>query len=647
MSHSIQLFDKNNNHEGNLVSIDNLLNCSDLLHFQILELYDENHYCGLCLHSNFVDTLRFDEVDLIKIRENGDVKELTNTFYVVPINKKFMDEMMNENVVQNTENYIFRRIMLNIIPKYTKKFEMEISFIISQALRESCIFIYQKNILGYHPDICANIIIKNKYLTEIPTLNLLIEVDEDGHKAYDKKNERYREEVLQATTFRIFRISISRDVLVETLNINNQLDELKSIVRSLVMTYSPHIETNELVEVMNANNSWLVDFIHMFNHTTDDIEYPYPLWMIASYFGYSRHEKNGYNHLIDGIIYQLSKGIHYKIITGKEGLRPDDFDPNDGKSIPMTNARQEWRKLVNGQPLSKNGRIASNRKTYRFSRLGLYTIAMISDKDIAKEARNNFGQVYEVALKIIARHKANILVDAKKQEGARESFIQRTMEKKEENDKKTKINMLKQENEELKKENNILQERLRDGDEKFNNLYRDTFCLQGKYDLNLVKEQWRKDCMQRMKNIIKENKCRVNFEMREELGIEEQIPSLFKYQDTIESLLNVEKNMKKLMVSLAKVLSEDHEEYVKSTMEEYFEEQDEIFKENKKNLMESIEMKYQDELKEKEDEISDVENKNKILSKECKKLSEKLDTIKAKFDEENIKVSATRFFNIE
>lgn len=138
----------------------------------------------------------------------------------IDISKVMLD--FAKNTIPSTEKdgiltYFMQRMLwpdnedIRNVPK--KKVEFEAGYQLWLFLGNTMTLTHQPNILNYRADMLLEL--KNALDIDIPSIG--VEIDEDGHEAYDSNKEKERKEVIEYFDNILYRIPISRNASLEEI----------------------------------------------------------------------------------------------------------------------------------------------------------------------------------------------------------------------------------------------------------------------------------------------------------------------------------------------------------------------------------------------------------------------------------------------
>jgi len=287
--------------------------------------------------------------------------------------------------------------------------------------------------------------IRDNYCIDIPPIG--IEINEDGHKGYDKQDEDKRQKVIEYFQTRIFNVPIDRKTTDKQLVkiINKVVDDIKDTLKNLVIDFNPEITEERLCEIVQ-DNSVDKEFLPVFLNGAGESPYTdfkYCHTDVAEFLGYNTNNlRRRFNPLVKKI-----KACNYIVKTRTE-LK--DYVKNRC-DIDVTAVFTET------FGLNKNG--GQNQKFYFLNRVGFYEMCIASSKPKATQMSGYFVTVYEAVMNYVCRSRVrNIdrLVKVKKSAPLVEERVDKRVK-----DKVSKFTVTKLDSDNKKKDTLIEEMRLK------------------------------------------------------------------------------------------------------------------------------------------------------------------------------------------
>ena len=229
----------------------------------------------------------------------------------VHIDKKLLDKVKkSDGRVLST--YILQRCLwpedISLIASH-KRIEYETCRHIIEGLGDSVQFQQQYQIMDYRADILFEI--KHSSLSNIPSI--ILEIDEDGHAAYDNEKEKQRQAVCEYFTNRVVHISVSsrstpREIKLEA---NKAVNKLKTIISELVAQYTEEISPEFFIERLNRYDIEKQYISFFYKKSDNGSSFRYDHESIGEFLGYVAGADKKYKRLRGLIDKHLDKGEDY------------------------------------------------------------------------------------------------------------------------------------------------------------------------------------------------------------------------------------------------------------------------------------------------------------------------------------------------
>jgi hypothetical protein len=299
------------------------------------------------------------------------------SYFFCSINDTVINNILNIES-SNFETYVLQKYLDNTKNiNVTKKLEYEIGYKLTTQLNDLVVFKHQENIMNYHADFLLEL--KNNMNKDIPSI--VFEIDEDNHKNYDKENEKYRKQVLQAFGNRIINVAVNRNATQKEIDkiITTAVKQIRDLCNDLIIEYSPEIQDDKFIEIVQEHNiekSFIKLFFKSNENTDKNTIFKYTHQEVGEFLGFS-DTKNYHKFTSETIIKNFTEGKDY--IVSKFCF------PTDGEA-------------------KKRG--GHNKKTYLLSRKTFNLICIRSVKPRAKQCAEYFAIVYDIALDYVQKLRA-------------------------------------------------------------------------------------------------------------------------------------------------------------------------------------------------------------------------------------------------
>lgn len=423
-----------------------------LLKFQRIKgfhLYQQldNRDCFICFCitiEDYMKTFPFDKKYESKLVRNNAAQIHTE---MIDLTVELFDNMKCSFISRDEcffEEYFFLHSIFpdnnEIKNKPIKKIEFETGTKIISQLEGNVAYRYQENLANYK----ADFILKS---CDIRIPEIILEIDENGHKSYDKKKEEKRKQVLNSFTSHIIRISISDKMSQQErdIKISETVETIKNLIKDLKIHYTPGITLENFREYVRDCNIE-EEFLKLFWMKNDvDPIFKYRHDEIAKYLGYK--EGNGGNDNFrtfrDLIKRVLKEDIEYRI----------SLVCNDTSEIPS-----KW-----------GGQL---KQTILITRIGFFKLCMFAKSAKKDLLIHYFAIVYEKALELTEMSKSKVIDNNLSINDHQKHFNERVTDKVEEKLLNNKMLKIKKENEELISENNKIKEEIIQAKDQITNLTR-------------------------------------------------------------------------------------------------------------------------------------------------------------------------------
>jgi len=276
----------------------------------------------------------------------------------------------------------------DIISRPVKKIEYEAGYQLFLQLGDNMIMTHQKNILNYQVDMIFEL--RNSLNLDIPAIG--VEINEDGHSSYDKKNEEERKKIIEYFDNIMFEINIKRGSSVK--QIKEEVKKVSEIIKikanNMLIMNNPDISVKELEKKLLAENH-AANLVAQFlaNHNTGDPVFCLRHDIVGDFLGITKGEDNykSLRHLIAGTPSKPSryiKNIDYKVVKLKSLLRSGDRSPD----------------LKNGKKINDRGKAAQT-QIILFNRATYHTACIQLSQPKARQIAFSFAKMYDIIIKYL------------------------------------------------------------------------------------------------------------------------------------------------------------------------------------------------------------------------------------------------------
>ena len=299
------------------------------------------------------------------------------------------------------ETYFMQRTLWpddDVIPtRPVKKIEYETAFQLFLKLSDRMVITHQKSILNIRVDMIFEL--RDSLDLDIPSIG--IEINEDGHKTYNKEDEQKRADVIKYFDNILYVVDIKRGSTLAEIKtaVNETAKNIIQKADDMLITYNPNISPKELENELLKNdfaNHIVGQFLS--NHNTGDKVFCLRHDIVGEYLGYSNTET-----------YKRFKGI----ITGTKN-KPSKFIPNIDykivslKSISSVDRRPSTLEISINNPKNDRGK-SEKTKIVLFTRSTYHRICCLSNKPKALEISDSFCKMYEILFKYIIATRSSVV----------------------------------------------------------------------------------------------------------------------------------------------------------------------------------------------------------------------------------------------
>lgn len=226
--------------EYNGINPNDILNHSNMIGyplFRLTELRGDNMYYGMAQN----DFIKVFGEDLIEDSCIGLIEgdEYAHTYILM---SKTTLETIRQ--IRNIfDIYVFQRIVFpedkSVRNNPTKKIEYDVCYQLICGLSDILVFKHQKNILGYRADLLLEL--KSASFDNIP--GIVVEIDEDSHKTYEKGQEDARKTVLEHFVNRVIKIPVKRSSTSAAIQRSVQIyiTQIRNLFTDLIYEYTSEI----------------------------------------------------------------------------------------------------------------------------------------------------------------------------------------------------------------------------------------------------------------------------------------------------------------------------------------------------------------------------------------------------------------------
>ena len=196
----------NEKYKSKLVDFSGLCEAGRVLRFDIFKLVDENDFRikNFAMLRKDIQRIGFNMKDGIKSMEYDSGPEDYAGIVIFDVSKKSKQDVFV---------YIFQKLVfpgLNIDLTKREEFEITRRIISDPILAPQCVFIPQRDTLGYKVDLLIRVRPKSLGF-DIDVPDIALEIDENNHKDRNKENEEGRQNALVAF-YHVIRIPVSRGI---------------------------------------------------------------------------------------------------------------------------------------------------------------------------------------------------------------------------------------------------------------------------------------------------------------------------------------------------------------------------------------------------------------------------------------------------
>jgi hypothetical protein len=434
-------------------------------------------------------------------------------------------EKIKEYENNNFSTFIFQKF-LSPDKKFnvTKKFEFEIGYYLISELNNLVVFKHQENIMNYHADFLLEL--KNNLNRDIPTI-VVVEIQEDNHKNYDKENEKFRKKVVEAFGNRIVSIPVNRNSSdKEIKNIANKFaKQIKELCKDLIVEYSPEIKDDDFIHLIEEHNIEK-NFIQLFFKKSENTNtiYKYSHQEVGEFLGFSNLEN-----------YREFRNLITKnFIDGKDYIISDEIFKT-----------------------TKHG--GRNKKIYLLSRKTFISICFISTKPRAKQAAENIVSVNDIMIDYIQKLRAKNIKNKVDNRPNMKNIKKRVDDLVEQRVSKYKVSKVEKENNELKEKIKELKEMIKKNEEVIlekdrywkSSISRTDLLLKENNDMKYKIEELEKENQNLLKELRKDVKKDIKEDMKKDVEKEDVV------KVDVDMVEKCRKYLRKTLITHLKLLCKD------------------------------------------------------------------------------------------